>query len=90
MDKQPTFGERIRAARKAKGLTLERVALAVGVTVAYICSIELGSDKPPMPAKVKRLCGLLGLDYQEMQALAYLEKKPGGLKVSALRKQIGG
>jgi len=58
------------------------------VTVAYICSIELGCDKPPRPEKVRLLCKALGLSFQPMLAKSYVEKRPKELKTWALFDEV--
>ncbi len=45
-DTGPTFGERIRAARRAQGLTLEEAAARAGIALNHLQRIEQGSANP--------------------------------------------
>lgn len=45
-DAGPTFGERIRAARRAQGLTLEEAAARSGIALNHLQRIEQGSGNP--------------------------------------------
>lgn len=47
IDEQKIIGEQLRQAREASGLTLEQVAIAVGVTVHNMHCYEQGSPAPP-------------------------------------------
>jgi predicted transcriptional regulator len=47
IDEQKIVGERLRRAREARGLTLEQVAIAAGVTVHNMHCYEQGSPAPP-------------------------------------------
>lgn len=47
IDEQKIVGERLRQAREARGLTLEQVAIAAGVTVHNMHCYEQGSPAPP-------------------------------------------
>jgi transcriptional regulator with XRE-family HTH domain len=42
----PTYGERVRAARKDQGLTLTGFAASLGIHKSYLCDIELGRRTP--------------------------------------------
>ena len=79
-----SFGETIKAARLSKGRTLDRVARACGTHKGYISGIELGAVAPPSPKLVHRITRYLDLDFEEMLALAYLEKRPKMLGVRAI------
>lgn len=70
-----TFGQRVQAARKAKGLTLEQLATAIHSHKGYICGIEMGVHNPPSSKFVARICKRLDLPPDEMHALAFWEKR---------------
>ena len=70
------FGELIRSLRKAKGLTLEEVALKVGTKKGYISGIENSKVNPPAPDKVRALAKVLGGDRVLFLLLATIEKAP--------------
>ena len=56
----PPYGARLRAARRARGLTAQQVAAAVGVTKGFIAQIERGEASPSV-ATLLRICDALGL-----------------------------
>ncbi len=49
------FGDRLREARTAAGMTQEQLGFALGVTKASISAWENGCNDPPIPAQVMRL-----------------------------------
>lgn len=69
-----TFGEVAAAARKAKALTLEKVAKAVGSHKGYISGIENGKVNAPSPKILKKMCKLLGLDEFKSMLRVTIEK----------------
>ena len=69
------FGARIRALRLAKlkhdrTFTLRQFATAVGISATFLCKVELGEFDPPAPGKIMRMAELLGVDADELLALA--------------------
>jgi len=56
----PPYGTRLRAARRARGLTTQQVAEAVGVTKGFIAQIERGETSPSV-ATLLRICDAIGL-----------------------------
>lgn len=62
------FGAALRQRRKERGLSLRRLAEAVGLSASYLSAIECGRNpttgRPPQPSAtaVDRLCETLGLD----------------------------
>ncbi len=56
----PPYGARLRAARRARGLTAQQVAEAVGVTKGFIAQIERGEASPSV-ATLLRICDAIGL-----------------------------
>jgi transcriptional regulator with XRE-family HTH domain len=70
---QTTLGERVRAARKAKGLTQQRLGNALGVTQGQIANIE-NDLNPPSTRLLKRLC--LELDVSS-DLLLFGDDPPG-------------
>ncbi len=56
----PPYGARLRAARRARGLTAQQVAEAVGVTKGFIAQIERGETSPSV-ATLLRICDAIGL-----------------------------
>ena len=88
-----TFGERLKAARIANGLTLERLAAAVGVTRPLLGYYERGERQPKL-AVLMKLSKRLGvsLDYlvfgveaemTNLNTILELERKLTAIKVIA-------
>ena len=80
-----TFGEQLRAWRKARGLTQEELAKASAVNVSYISNLERGfsantkSGKPtPSEALCSRFSKVLAVSEDQVrQAAGYFPVKPG-------------
>jgi HTH-type transcriptional regulator, competence development regulator len=71
------FGERVRALRTGKGLSLRGLARLVGVSFAYISKVENGkldSGDYPSADFIHRVAVALGADEEELLVLA--EKIP--------------
>lgn len=76
-----TFGERLRALRRAKGLTLRGIAARVKVGFTYLSRIETGRmtyGAYPSAELIRRLAGALDADEEELLLLA--EKIPESLR----------
>lgn len=71
-----SFGEVIKEARKAKGLTLAKVAHGCRSHKGYICGIESGAVNAPSPRIIPDLCRVLDLPVGRMLTLAWWEKRP--------------
>jgi transcriptional regulator with XRE-family HTH domain len=61
------LGERVRGFRRARGLTQEALAGALGLSVAYVSLIERGGRNPPFTTVVA-IARALGVDPREMLA----------------------
>ena len=57
----PQFGSRLRAARRARGLTAQQVAVAAGVTKGFVAQIERDETSPSV-ATLLRMCDALGIE----------------------------
>lgn len=55
-----SFGERLRAAREAKGLTQQQVADHMGISKSTYCGYETGKRQPDV-LKIKQLSKFLGV-----------------------------
>lgn len=69
------FGQRIRSLREEKRKTdpafsLRRFAQTVGVSAAFLSKVEMGEALPPKAEKIKVIADLLGIDSDELLALA--------------------
>ena len=75
MPGNPRFGRRIRELREAKKLvdprfSLRKFAEAVGISATFLSKVETGEFAPPGPEKIKKMAELLGVDGDELLALA--------------------
>ncbi len=75
MPGNPRFGRRIRELREAKKLvdprfSLRKFAEAVGISATFLSKVETGEFAPPGPEKIKKMADLLGVDADELLALA--------------------
>lgn len=75
MPGNPRFGRRIRELREAKKLvdpcfSLRKFAEAVGISATFLSKVETGEFAPPGPDKIKKMAELLGVDADELLALA--------------------
>src|SRR6266498_566234 len=67
----PTFGERIRDLRKARGLTQREFAEQLKIDFTYVSKIENGrNDVPPSEQLIRRMAALLDVDANELLVLA--------------------
>lgn len=64
------FGERIRALRLAKGMTLREFARLLEVSPTYVSQIEQDKYAPPAEERVLRMAEILDQDADELLALA--------------------
>lgn len=76
-----TFGEQLRALRKAKGLTLRALASKVNVNFTYLSKIEnhkLDFGDYPGEGLIRKLAKVLKADEDELLLLA--EKVPDAIR----------
>jgi transcriptional regulator with XRE-family HTH domain len=69
------FGQRLRALRAERGLTLKQMAADLGVSPAYLSALEHGHRGRPNRRFVHRVCQALNIiwdDAEELQRLADL------------------
>jgi transcriptional regulator with XRE-family HTH domain len=66
-----TFGEQVRAMRRARGLTLREVEQRSGVSNAYVSQLETGKIKEPSPKIIRALAEALEASPQAMMEAAY-------------------
>lgn len=69
----PMYGDKIRAARQAAGMTLREVAKELKISIAYVSDVELGKRMFGwhLTTKVTRL---LSLELGPMRALCVIQK----------------
>ncbi|WP_282604742.1 helix-turn-helix domain-containing protein [Pelagibius sp. Alg239-R121] len=69
------FGEKLRALRAERGVTLKDMAAGLGVSSAYLSAVEHGHRSRPNRRFVHRVCQYLNIiwdDAEELQSLADL------------------
>ena len=69
------FGKRIRGLREAKlrtdpKYTLRKFAEAAGISPTFLSKVERGEFDPPKAEKIIKMAELLGVDADELLALA--------------------
>ncbi|KFC65480.1 anaerobic benzoate catabolism transcriptional regulator [Bosea sp. LC85] len=66
------FGQRVRELRAARGVTLAKMATALGVTPAYLSALEHGKRGQPTFALIQGVIHLLGVIWDEADELVRL------------------
>ena len=65
-----TFGGKVRKRREALKIGLRQAAREIDVSPTYLSMVERGEFNPPAEDKVRAIAKLLGLDEDELLALA--------------------
>lgn len=68
------FGERLRALRKERGVTLTQLAEALQVSAAYLSALEHGNRGAPSAGLVHQVNEFFGLIWDEAEAMAQLAR----------------
>jgi transcriptional regulator with XRE-family HTH domain len=69
------FGAKVRALRRARGLTMKRMAGDLEISQAFLSALEHGNRGRPSPALLVQICEYFHLiwdEYEEMHRLARL------------------
>jgi len=69
------FGERVRALRRKRGVTMRAMASALHLSAPYLSALEHGRRGRPTDGLVHQICGYFGLfwdDAEELRRLARL------------------
>jgi transcriptional regulator with XRE-family HTH domain len=66
------FGERLRALRAERGITLKEMAAALQVSSAYLSALEHGHRGRPTDGLIHQICGYFGLIWDDAEALHHL------------------
>ncbi len=74
------FGDRVRQARKNRGMTLDDLAGATGIAKSYLSQIETGYAPPPRDDKIRRIADALGMDGDALVAEAHMAQLPDDVK----------
>lgn len=72
---EETFGELIRSSRRRQNKSLQEVADALGVTAVYVSEVERRKRPPFTMERLPALARCLGLDFKQLTALAWAEKR---------------
>ncbi|MEC1288706.1 helix-turn-helix transcriptional regulator [Bacillus mojavensis] len=65
-----TFGQELRALRRARKLTVNQLAVYSGISSATISKIENGKRGTPKPATIKKLAAVLKIPHENLMAAA--------------------
>jgi transcriptional regulator with XRE-family HTH domain len=68
------FGERLRALRAERGITLKAMAASLGLSAAYLSALEHGRRGRPTHALVVAICAQLNIIWDEADELARLAR----------------
>jgi transcriptional regulator with XRE-family HTH domain len=68
-----TKTNRIRIERMRRGLTLEELGEKVGITKSSMSALENGKSAP-RPSTAKKLCDVLGLEYETLFMISEREE----------------
>ena len=75
------FGKRLKELRKAKNISLRKMAGMLGITPAYLSRIENGHEHPPSAKYIKLIAGILGIDenqlFELLQGEIHSRRLPG-------------
>jgi transcriptional regulator with XRE-family HTH domain len=66
------FGEKVRALREVRGITLKQMAEDLGVSSAYFSALEHGHRGRPGSGLVQQICGYFELMWDEAEELKRL------------------
>ncbi|WP_367716932.1 helix-turn-helix transcriptional regulator [Nitratireductor sp. GISD-1A_MAKvit] len=69
------LGEKIRQLRRARGISQKEMAASIGVSAAYLSSLEHGKASPPNWAMIQKIIGFFNViwdEADEMQRIAEL------------------
>lgn len=66
------FGDKMRALRAQRRLTLKRMAADLNLSPAYLSALEHGQRGRPSPGLVMQICGYLGIIWDEAEEVKRL------------------
>lgn len=66
------FGERVRALREGKGVTLKQMAGDLHISAAYLSALEHGKRGQPSAQLVRQICAYFGIIWDEAEELERL------------------
>jgi transcriptional regulator with XRE-family HTH domain len=68
------FGQRLRALRAQRRITLSRMAADLALSAAYLSALEHGRRGRPSVGLVRQICAYFGLIWDEAEALQRLAR----------------
>jgi transcriptional regulator with XRE-family HTH domain len=68
------FGEKVRALREARGITMKQMAADLKVSAAYLSALEHGHRGKPSWWLVQRICDYFQIIWDEAEELSKLAK----------------
>jgi len=68
------FGAQVRALRKARGVTLKKMAADLQISEAYLSALEHGRRGRPTQHLVRQICGYFNIIWDEAEALEILAR----------------
>jgi len=68
------FGARVRALRRAQGVTLKNMAADLQISEAYLSALEHGRRGRPTQNLVRQICGYFNIIWDEAEALENLAR----------------
>jgi len=68
------FGARVRALRRAQGVTLKKMAADLQISEAYLSALEHGRRGRPTQNLVRQICGYFNIIWDEAEALENLAR----------------
>jgi len=80
-----TFGEMLKSQRQRLGLTQKQVADFIGMSDAYICSLESDKKSPPPYYTVSAIADVLKLDAEQLWKIAVKHREKHALARSRRR-----
>ncbi|CAO3372071.1 helix-turn-helix domain-containing protein [Azospirillum argentinense] len=66
------FGERVRALREGKSVTLKQMAADLHISSAYLSALEHGKRGQPSAQLVRQICAYFGIIWDEAEELERL------------------
>lgn len=68
------FGEKIRQLREQRGILQKKMAIDLGVSSAYLSSLEHGYRGRPGTGFLEQICGYLNLIWDEAEEIKHLAR----------------
>ncbi|MEM7635637.1 MAG: helix-turn-helix domain-containing protein [Pseudomonadota bacterium] len=70
----PPFGEKIRALRKDRGVTMKQMAQAIGVSAPYLSALENGKRGQPSWYLVQRIIAYFNIIWDDAEDIVELAR----------------